>query len=154
MSVLLISASSALVLFSYKTILSPLVDSILSTKNVISKLMTVNISNISEKLKELAVVSRIEIIRIFVSEIETEVNPTPFIKTFENLIKEITATLYTMRIALQDIETKVLYHNSLYFSRYRTLNCDQEFKTLVINNLILKEQFDTLVNILKIPQKI
>src|SRR5277367_5025690 len=103
MSVLLITASSALVLFSYKTIISPLLDTISSTKSVISKLMTVNISNISEKLKELDVVSDIESIRIFISEIKIEDNPTPFIKTFEELIKEITEHLFIMRITLQEI---------------------------------------------------
>jgi hypothetical protein len=148
---ILIGASVGLVLFSYKAIISPLLETISSTKDIVTKLIKVNHSNISQNLKELAIISRIETINSFIREIECEEKPTSFIKTFEGLIKDINDTLFTIRIALQDIETKVSYHNTIYFQNWRNLDCDKEFNIVVKYNEILKEQFDMLIKILAIP---
>ena len=154
MSIPLLTASSVIVLFSYRNIISPLLQTISSTKDLILNLKTTN-TNIGEKLREMAFISKIEIISLFLLELETyDQHTINFIKTFEILIKEITSTLETMKNMLHKIETKVLYHNSLYFSNWRTLDCEKELLTLIKYNIILNEQFKTLIDILSIGKNI
>jgi cell fate (sporulation/competence/biofilm development) regulator YmcA (YheA/YmcA/DUF963 family) len=154
MSTILIASASALVLFSYKTIISPLIDTISSTKDIVVKLVKITPSNISEKINDLLIVSDIDNIKIFISEINNEQNPTPFIKTFENYIKDINEALSIIKQSFQNIESKVLYHNTLYFSKWRTLDCDKDFDIIIKKKMILNDRFNMLINILKIPQKI
>lgn len=158
MSIPLLTVSSVIAVFSYKNIISPLLQTISSTKDLLFSIKTTNI-NISERLKELGFVSKIEIISLFLLELETydqdmiNSNQTHFIRTFTALIKEITYTLETMKNTLHNIENKVLYHNSLYFSSWRTLDCEKELIILIKYNIILNEQFKTLIDILSIMKE-
>lgn len=161
MTLPILTASSALIVLSYKTIISPLIETITNTKNIMSNILTAKITpkNINERLNELAIISKIEIINLFLIELETydtdtdTKKQTHFIKTFEALIKEIISTLEIIKDTLHKIESKVVYHNSLYFSLWRTLDCETEFIKLIKYNLNLTEQFKTLIDILTIGKE-
>lgn len=158
MSIPLLTLSSGIAILSYKTIISPLIKTISDTKSIVSNILT-NKVNIGEQLKELGFVSKIEIISLFLFELENYDNDsdsgqkTHFMKTFNALITDITSTLEVMKNNLHSIENKITYHNSLYFSGWRLLDCEKEFTTLSKYKLILDDQYETLINILLIGKE-
>src|SRR5579862_625242 len=102
---------SAVVIISYKSIISPLIETITSTKNLIMSISSKNVpENISEKLKSLDILHKVEIINLFLSELETynsdtdEQKQTHFMKTFGLLIKNITFTIETIKTNLKIIQ--------------------------------------------------
>ena len=159
MSVPLLLTSSLLVI-SYKSIISPLIETISSTTTLIKSIMTHNTHpHINDKLKELDILSKIEIISLFLLELETYNSDTDeqrrvhFMKTFEILIKKITSIIEMIKINLKKIQIDITYHNSLYFSYWRTLNCEKEFELIIQYDKLLTKQFKMLIDILSIGRE-
>ena len=119
-----------------------------SIVNIIYHLTTTEYPN-SEAIKYFISDSDIEvkmkIIKALVDNLNKKINITEYVKISLESLTEITEKIH---YELDKIKNKIEYHKSLYFSNWRSLNCDNNLKNLVKYNDLLDKRIDMLTKML------
>jgi len=133
-----------------KIILNVLLNTISGTINSINYIITndsipeVNI--IKNKIIQMDLNSKLEIIHSLIKELNEEK-----LKEFQKIsLKSIEILIDEINKELIDINQKINYHNSKYFSSWRSINLDNNINQLNDHNILLDKRLDNLIKLLNL----
>ena len=110
-----------------------LIQSVIKTLNIpIDSACEINLNDLKKS----------EILVIVQSEQKLNINPLAL------CLKFLQDTIQKINHILTKIDTKVKYHNTMWFSNWRTLNVKSLLDELEINSKLLSDRFDDLTKII------
>ena len=90
--------------------------------------------------------SKLEIIHSLIKELNEEK-----LKEFQKIsLKSIEILIDEINKELIDINQKINYHNSKYFSSWRSINLDNNINQLNDHNILLDKRLDNLIKLLNL----
>ena len=133
-----------------KIILNVLLNTISGTINSVNYIVSndsipeVNI--IKNKIIQMDLNSKLEIIHSLIKELNEEK-----LKEFQKIsLKSIEILIDEINKELIDINQKINYHNSKYFSSWRSINLDNNINQLNDHNILLDKRLDNLIKLLNL----
>jgi hypothetical protein len=128
-----------LLLSSVKTTLSTL-------SHIFSETSVPEIIVVKTKIESMDLQNKLEIIHSLIEELKEE-----NLKDFQKKsIKNISELIQKINVELDDINNKIIYHKSKYFSSWRSLYLDDNINILIEHNKLLDTRFQFLINLLSI----
>jgi hypothetical protein len=132
-----------------------LTNTIQNSFTLIKNFVSFHHEQINEVLSEHDLISKLEIIQALMKDIESESNPsennhTPIRQSVQKALSNLHLVVEEIVRLLENIDNKIKYHSSKYFSGWRRLNYQEEIKRLQRSIKLMDIRYQMFLEVLKV----
>jgi hypothetical protein len=121
--------------------------SIRNTFNLISNIVRYNYTQINEIINEYDLIAKLEIIEALIKDIENENNEK---KSISKSLDNLRIVIENIHNLLKKIDIIIKQHNEKYFSKWRSLNYEDDIYELKRNIKLMDIRYSMFLEILKV----